>query len=88
MHATKVVTSRETRERTIGDFDYFGISLTLELEAEGHGWYHPDVILRKQRAEKNWSRAKLFSHEDSSTTQVFALPDDEFLRRLHPWPCE
>jgi hypothetical protein len=88
LHAKKVVTSRETRQRSIGEFDYFGISLTLEVDWGFESWYHPDVILRKSRSDKDWSRAELFSSEDLSTTQVFDLPDDAFLRYLHPWPCE
>jgi hypothetical protein len=88
LHAKKVVESRETRQRTIGEFDYFGISLTLEIDWSFESWYHPDVILRKRHSDGDWSRAELFSSEDLSTTQVFELSDDAFLRRLHPWPCE
>jgi hypothetical protein len=88
LHAKKVVESRETRQRTIGEFDYFGISLTLEIDSSFESWYHPDVILRKQHSDADWSHAELFSHETLSTIQVFDLPDDAFLRLLHPWPCE
>ena len=88
LHAKKVVSSQETRRRTIGEFDYFGIGLTLEIDWGFESWYHPAVILRKQRSDKDWSRAELFSHETLSTSQVFDLPDDAFLRTLHPWPCE
>jgi hypothetical protein len=88
LHAKKVIDTRETRQRTIGEFDYFGISLTLEIDGSFESSYHAALILRKRHSDKDWSHAELFSHETFSTTQVFELPADEFLRHLHPWPCE
>jgi hypothetical protein len=78
LHAKKVVSSRETRQRTVGEFDYFGISITLEIDSSFENWYHSAVILRKQHSDKDWSRAELFSHETLSTIQVFDLPDEHF----------
>jgi hypothetical protein len=88
LHAEKIVKVSEVRRRAIDGFDYTGIGLTVEVTWGFESWYHPAVIMRKPQAATDWGQADLFSCETLSIEQAFELSEPEFLKHLHPWPCE
>lgn len=88
LSAEKIVKVSEVRRRAMDGFDYMGIALTAEVTGGFESWYHTVVILRKPQTAKNWGQADLFSCETLSIAQAFELTESEFLRHLHPWPCE
>jgi hypothetical protein len=88
LHAQKIIKINEIRSRQINGYDYLGLFLTVEVTDNFEAWYHPGVILRKSRVGGDWAEADIFSFGDASLPQVFELSDQEFIARLHPWPCE
>ena len=88
LHAEKIVRVIEVRKRSIDDFDYIGVTLTLEVTWGFESWYHTAVILRKPHSTRDWSQTDLFSCEYFSISQAFELSQSEFLRHLHAWPCD
>jgi hypothetical protein len=84
LEAEKIIDVHDVRRRTIGEFDYLGLFATFEVNSTFERWYHPEVILRKKRADPNWLQAEFF-HPRQRLVDLFALPDTEFQKALTPW---
>jgi len=84
LHAEKIIAVRDVRRRNVGAYDYLGFFGTFEVTWSFEAWYHPEVILRKKRADSDWSHAELF-HAGERIEPLFALPDAQFETALSPW---
>ena len=86
LHAKQVLGADDLHRRTVGSYDYLGFQGHFEISWGFESVYHPEVVLRKRRSDKDWSKADVLSCRDLDAT--FRLSDNAFARALSPWRHE
>ena len=74
----------DLRQLRIGEFDYLGVQAIFEVEDNFERYYQPLVVMRKSHADPSWFQAQFFSCGPNHIPQLFAMPQNEFLKALVP----